>query len=65
MAKSLTFTVGLLVGPALGLFVAPGLVGAVVVGYLLGAAEGTPVGLLEVGLTVGCVDGCVLGTPDG
>ena len=40
-------------GRADGLLVAPGRVGAVVVGNLLGAPDGTPVGRLEVGRTVG------------
>ena len=45
----------------MGGFVSPGRVGAVVVGDFEGAAEGTPVGLLDVGRTVGCVEGCKLG----
>jgi hypothetical protein len=35
------------------LFVSPLWLGIEVVGYLLGAADGIPVGLLEVGRTVG------------
>lgn len=43
----------------------PGREGADEEGSLVGAEEGTPVGLLEVGLTVGCAEGKALGALDG
>ena len=53
------------VGKRVGRTVSPASVGCVVVGYFEGAPEGTPVGLLEVGRTVGCAEGCVDGWLDG
>ena len=49
------------VGQLVGGFVTPGRVGREVVGDLLGLLEGTPVGRLEVGRTVGWPEGCEVG----
>jgi hypothetical protein len=54
-----------MVGPEVGYLVggtvSPGTVGTEVVGYLEGADEGSEVGRLEVGRTVGWPEGCMLG----
>jgi len=53
------------VGEEVGKTVWPSRVGAEVVGYLDGAAEGRLVGAEVVGLTVGWLDGWVVGRPEG
>lgn len=52
-------------GRLVGGLVSLSLVGAEVVGYFEGPAVGELVGLLEVGVTVGCPEGCTVGRLDG